>query len=744
MRKMNSVLRFILFGSVCLILLSKPLYPNSISDSSNYKKVGLVLAGGSALGFSHIGLLEVIDSLEIPIDYVAGTSMGGLIGAVYALGFDTDEIKQIIYDVDWSDLFSDKPKRNELPLLEKVHTGRYQLKLDLDGFTPKLPTGLIQGQKIKLLFNTITNPFETFRDFNRLPIPFACVAGDLITGKAVTINNGSLASALRATMSIPSAFSPVEIGEYFFVDGGVINNYPVDVVREMGADIVLGINLNTGSKSKEDLKTLFDIIDRTTDLPRLERLTKNIEDTDFYFETDVSNYSLMDFSRSNIEALIRVGKQNAIKNIEKLLLLKTKLNRKTDWKFRKVSQQIRNDFQKTPPRIFNIVVTGNRELSFEFIYSNLGIKLDSYFNTKMLNERITYLYSLGYFEKISYELIPEKDGSVTLILDVKEESLAKFNAGFRYNDYYKLVAIVGIDIKSILFKGTRLIADYQFGSLRKFDSHFSYPSQTLNLPVYPFLVFNYKSIPFDLFDPAGRKFAKYKDRAWSVGGGFGLAISNLINIEAELNREFIDIKPEIALEDAMIQFPKWDDQLSRLMLRFKFDKLDNSLLPKSGVLVQAKFEKGIKNLGSEVDYNKLSIDADYYFTIKKHHTFEAGGSYMDFYDKLPDYKFFYFGGPNSFVGIDYNQAAGSNFNIARVGYRYEYKSDIAFNAKFNIGFNSDLSFGGAKKTFTGYGVGVTFSSILGLLNIMFARGDENLSSPGNKQTIFYFTAGYKF
>ena len=169
-------------------------------------KIGLVLSGSGAKGFVHIGTLKILDSLQIPVDYIAGTSMGGIIGALYSIGYSGIEIEKLIQKTDWKQLFTDKPHRNELPYFQKKETGKYQLKFGLEGLRPKAPSGLIFRQKISLLFSGLTFPYEKITNFDQLPTPFRCVAVDLVTGNQVILKDGSLSKAMRATMAIPTVF----------------------------------------------------------------------------------------------------------------------------------------------------------------------------------------------------------------------------------------------------------------------------------------------------------------------------------------------------------------------------------------------------------------------------------------------------------------------------------------------------------------------------------------------------------
>ncbi|MCK5456100.1 MAG: patatin-like phospholipase family protein, partial [Melioribacteraceae bacterium] len=266
-------------------------------------KIGLVLAGGGAKGFAHVGVLQLLDSLNIPIDFVAGNSMGGLVGGLYSIGYNGKDLEKFAEGLDWNYLLNDNPPREELPFIEKKKTGKYQLRIGLKGYQPAIPAGLVYGQNIEMMFLSLTTPYEGIDSFDDLPIPFRCVAVDLVSGKQVVLKDGSLAKAMRATMSIPSAFSPVDWGDYLLVDGLVLNNFPADVVKDMGADIIIGLNLETGKKKKEDLDNLLTILDRTTDIPMKAKLEENIEMSDIYISQDLRGFGTSDFTTEKIDGI---------------------------------------------------------------------------------------------------------------------------------------------------------------------------------------------------------------------------------------------------------------------------------------------------------------------------------------------------------------------------------------------------------------------------------------------------------
>ena len=290
-----------------LVILVFMMHTFCRAAETDRPKVGLVLSGGGARGFAHIGTLKMLDSLEIPVDYIAGTSMGGIIGALYAIGFSGVEIETIVRKTDWNEIFTDLPPRRELPWFQKTDQGKYAFEFDMQGMTPRPPSGLIFGQKISLLFSGFTFPYENIRDFTKLPTPFHCVAVNIETGDEVILKKGSLARAMRATMAIPSAFSPVDWGDSLLVDGGMINNMPVDVVRQMGADLVIAVDVGSPLRKREQLQSAISVLEQSIALMGLERWKHNRRQADLYIRPALEDHGLADFETNRVDAILQCG-----------------------------------------------------------------------------------------------------------------------------------------------------------------------------------------------------------------------------------------------------------------------------------------------------------------------------------------------------------------------------------------------------------------------------------------------------
>ena len=224
-------------------------------------KVGLVLSGGGARGAAHVGVLRVLKELRIPIDYIAGTSMGAIVGGLYASGLSVDELQEVVDTTDWFDVFNDSSRRQYLSFRRKQDDARVlsPVRIGIEKGKPALPPGLITGQNVTILMHALTLPSAGIERFDDLPIPFRAVATDLVTGEKVVLDRGSLSLAMRASMSVPGAFTPVEIDGRRLLDGGLVANLPIDVARQMEAEVVIAVDISTPLATSDQIRTLLNV-----------------------------------------------------------------------------------------------------------------------------------------------------------------------------------------------------------------------------------------------------------------------------------------------------------------------------------------------------------------------------------------------------------------------------------------------------------------------------------------------------
>ena len=425
---------------ICLLLailyiLPTPLYAR--------KKVGLVLGGGGAKGVSHIGVLKVLEEAGIPIDYIAGTSMGAIVGGLYAIGYSATEIDSMVASQDWQLLLSDRVKRDNLTFPEKENSERYVISLPF-GIEKKdrLVGGMIKGQNLQNLFSNLTIGYHDSVDFNSFPIPFACVAVNLVDGKDFVFRKGNLPIAMRASMAIPAAFTPVKLDSMVLVDGGLNNNYPADVVKTMGADIIIGVDLGTSDlKNLQHLNSTIGVVGQIVALHGYEKYVHNTEITDLLIRPNTSPYNSASFTTAALDTLIMRGEEAARKQWNELLTLKEKIGSDS------ISTYTRSNAIVLKPHdsflIRKIYFEGADPRDEKWLLQISQLKENSWISLQKLHHAMSILIGTNAYSNVSYKLTGEDAHDLHLIVEPKSASAV--NVGLRFDSE---------EIIAVLLKGT--------------------------------------------------------------------------------------------------------------------------------------------------------------------------------------------------------------------------------------------------------------------------------------------------
>lgn len=406
------------------------LFCIGFSSVAQRKKVGLVLGGGGAKGAAHVGVLKVLEEADIPIDYIAGTSIGSIIGGLYSIGYDVNELDSMFRHQDWVFLLSDQVHRHRRSFPAKEIKEKYLLSLPFSKSQKKtLPAGVVSGQNILSLFSDMTIGYHHVESFDSLPIPFACVAIDLVSGKAVVLNKGSLPLAMRSSMSIPGVFDPVETNGMILIDGGAMNNLPTNVVKDMGAEIIIGIDLTTGWRSPEEVKTMTGMIDQLTNIMGDENYKKNKNDLDLYLNPNLKGYSAASFVKNDIDVMILRGEEIARSHWDEIIQLKKRIYSGAADTLPSRSRKI----YSTPDSIFlgKIVFQGITSETEKWIRKRIKLKENDTIKVYDIDRAISTLYGMDVFAKVEYKLTasPPYD----LFISLKEKPLNNLNIGFRFD-----------------------------------------------------------------------------------------------------------------------------------------------------------------------------------------------------------------------------------------------------------------------------------------------------------------------
>ncbi len=435
-------------------------------DLNNKPKIGLVLSGGGAKGFAHVGVLKVLEEAKIPIDYIAGTSIGSIIGGLYSCGYDAKTLEKIVLGQDWSKLLSNEYKSEFAPPFDRADESRYAVSFPFEQKKLALSNGILNGQNAMELLTYLTLGYHDVYDFEKLPTPFLCIATDLTNGDEVVLNRGCLPKAIRASMSVPAAFSSTEIDGKMLVDGGVVNNYPVDRCREMGANIIIGVDIMDSLMTADELKDIPDVVAQMMNFMDKKRVAQNAKGVDIQIRPIIRGYSVASFSTESAVKLIQRGEEAARRALPQLIHLRDSLQLKV--KARAIHQPIRND---TTYVINTIEVTGTDRAKIAFYLGQVGIKYDQHVTLEHLRNGISRLYSTGNYEFVNYQLIGNK--TKTLKIEVKERKNNKIHAGIHYNSDYRSTMLINITLRNQNFFGSRLSMDAKLAQYPMFAAHYS-------------------------------------------------------------------------------------------------------------------------------------------------------------------------------------------------------------------------------------------------------------------------------
>ncbi len=408
-------------------------------------KIGLALSGGGAKGLAHIGILEAIDSAGLRIDCITGTSMGSIIGSLYAAGYSGKEIEKIVRDLDWNFLFSGKPSMRTVNIDEKKEFDNYAIEVPVQDGKLKITAGIIEGQELWLKFQELFLPIYDIKDFSKFSIPFRCVATDISTGKAVVLDQGELVTAIRASMAIPSIFTPIDYKDTKLIDGGIVRNFPVSDVKAMGANYVIGVNVSQGLLPAKQLNSVIDILYQIGFYKDAEDFHQERSFCNILIEPPLAKFNAGSFTSA--DSIIRIGKQ---------------IGHKFYPRFKKLADSLRaiypgyQPIQNRLPQTKNVTVDSIRIRGLEHttnrsFKNRLGLEPGKTYDGVEVADGIRRVYGSRNYNRIAYEWSPSKvPGHATLSFNVLERPLMHLKAGIHYHTFSDVALILGGERKNLI------------------------------------------------------------------------------------------------------------------------------------------------------------------------------------------------------------------------------------------------------------------------------------------------------
>ena len=478
-----------------LVLSIGLLLPFSLHSQEQRKKVGVVLSGGGAKGMAHIKALKVIEEAGIPIDYIAGTSMGAIVGGLYAIGYTPEQLDSMVRKQDWTFLLSDRIKRSAMSLTDRERSEKYTVSIPFTK-TPKdaVTGGIMKGQNLANLFSDLTVGYHDSINFNKLPIPFACVAANVVNGEQIIFHDGILSTAMRASMAIPGVFTPVRQDSMVLVDGGIVNNYPADVVKAMGADIIIGVDVQNALKKADKLNSVPDILGQIVDITCQSNHDKNVDLTDTYIRVNVDGYSSASFTPAAIDTLMRRGEEAAKDQWSSLLALKKKIGIAEDYTPKQHGPYSSLSNARTI-YVTDISFSGVEVDDKKWLMKKCKLEENSDISTQQIEQALNQLRGSQSYSSASYTLKETPEGyHLNFLLQEKYER--RINLGIRFDseEIASLLVNATADLKTRIPSrlaltgrlGKRYAAriDYTLEPMQQRNFNFSYMFQYNDINIY--------------------------------------------------------------------------------------------------------------------------------------------------------------------------------------------------------------------------------------------------------------------
>ena len=734
-----------------LILFLLLLFHWSFSQEPERKnpRVGLVLSGGGAKGLAHIGVLKTLDSLGVRIDYVAGTSMGAVMGGLYATGYTGKQIDSIISATDFDLLITDDVPRKSRTFYERKNAEKYALTLPFNNFKIQLPSSISRGQNVFNLLSKLTLDVSGVEDFSKLPIPFYCIATDMLTGKEVVLDRGNLAQAISASSALPTLYQPVRLDNKLLMDGGIVNNYPILGLESKDLDIIIGVDVQDDLLTINKLKSVSNILIQISNFRVAKEMVGKSKLTDIYIKPEVSEYSLVSFKEG--AEIIRKGQTAITSQLEELKIIAKAQN------FTKRKAKI-PEIQKI--KINDISIFGLNKYTASYVRGKLRFRTGETISFDNFSKGVNNLVATNNFDSFLYKFSPDGEGYVfsAKVTEAKNTTFIKFGA--HYDQLYKSAALLNLTKKQLLLKNDVLSLDFILGdnSRYNFDYYIDkgfYWSVGINSKYIGFTNFtNPRSLISESADPDIDKiqmnFSEFTHQFF---------VETLIkkDLALKIGIELKDLK--ITTNDnvflTVFDTPEYkfeDGEYYSLFGSIKIDTIDNELFPTSGFLFEgsSKFYFGSSALRD--DFNELSIfksKISKAFTIVDKLSinitteggFKVGNSNTKaLHFGLGGYGSDYFNNYSTFYGYDYFSLNGNSYVKVDSTLDYEFLNNhhINFSANFaNIGDDIFLSSDWFESpSYEGYSIGYGLETIIGPIELKYNW------SEGSNESGFYVNVGY--
>ncbi len=746
-----------------LFLTFLNLFPAIAQQTLQRPKVGLVLSGGGAKGLAHIGVLRSMEKAGLTPDYITGTSMGSIVGGLYAIGYSADEIDSIVATVNWDEVLTNEIPLSNIAIEEKKYYGRYIAELPIEGVKVGLPKGLIEGQKLTELLTRLTRPAHGINDFHKLPIPYACVAADIATGLPVVLDNGFLPEAIRASMSIPTIFTPVEIDDKLLVDGGLVRNFPVEEVLEMGADIVIGVFVSSDLESKEKLDNLISVLSQAAFVTSAFDTRKQRTMVDIYVEPDLKEYHTASFDKA--KEIVERGDDAGEEFYETFKHLADSLRQFGPlWEVKKLPL-------KEMYHISKISIEGNKRIPAKVITGRLRIKENSDLSIDEIEKQISLLYGTRHYQKVTYQILTDGDGGgYELKVKVTEAPDGHLKLAVHYDSENDVGVNANLTYRDLILPSSRLVLEFDLAKDPRVDFNFlKYIGKRRNAGIIAGVFYQNAVVPYY---EKNTKLGLLNANNTDLYITFQSMSSQKFTFGAKLLLEYSKLKPDIG--DFGKDIAKIKNRDFSGVLFFNYNSLDRQFYPKKGTdfYVSLKQVFSVDNTvlispnDSLPDSYTPDIDPFIAFEIRFNHLFKVSKWFSIIWQNsmaitsLPDFNtnvndFYFLGGFNPryknispFWGAQDKQYVAPNYFYTNLALQFEVFGslyltglinyiDVQYPMTYIANIAVDNYLDGERRRF-GYGFSIGYNSPFGPMIFSLA------SDPNESKVITNFSLGYWF
>jgi NTE family protein len=663
-------LSFLLLPSICFAQVNSPGtagrvkgVPEAKSGSHPRPSVGVALEGGGALGLAHIGVLKWFEEHHIPIDYLAGTSMGGMVGGFYSTGKSADDLRKIVQGADWPLLLSGDLPYEDLAFRRKEDARDVPNSIVIGlkhGIT--LPAGLNSGHEINLLIDRETLLYSSVPSFDDLPIPFRCVSTEIVSGKQYVFHDGSLSNAMRATMSIPGVFAPVREGNRIFVDGGLVDNLPTDVVRAMGADVIIAVHLQIPKPNAKEIQSALAVLGRSVELKIAETELRGMEGADLIIKADVEKYTTLDYDKAT--ELIAAGYAAAE---EKAAVLKpyelddAAWTEYMNWKKGRLRERLHT------PEFLRVqgADAADKPGIEQYLSKTIGKPLDP----DTLEEMLTRLTGVGRYDSLTYEIVNDgqKEG---LLIQVHEKNYAppmvqpSIIVDGTQTDDVKFTLGARLTFMDVAGYRSEWRTDVEIGETYGVQSEFYRPfTKSYKWFVAPFV--DAQQTTFDIYGKSDPK-AIYRLDTVQGGSDFGYSFDRFSELRVGYGIGYYDATLRLGTPD----FASVNGRESGFRMRYILDHTNEPVIPTDGYYVRMNFQWIDTAPGAIEAFPNMVLHAQFYkpLTLRDFVYFDAeGGSTFGRTDTgVPQY---FLGGSGRLSAYGLNELMGNQYFVGRLGYR---------------------------------------------------------------------------